>query len=300
MLLLAATLTGRWNRHTAAVEVFANFPMQYLLMGFVLVVAALLLHSRAWVPAALVVAINAAVVLPFMPYQALRSRPPAWPHLRLMTANVLYNNHDFSGLCHAVAAIRPDVVVMQEVTDDFDTYFTDYFRTRYPFVVRVPSRNDNVILAASGRPMRLDTTEMARTGVMHLLVQTRRDTVHLFCVHPETPLTPATHNARTLSLNHAFGQAQGHAYPVILLGDFNIGAFTPVFLDYEKQSKLRSMRRGQGLFPTFNARTPVAFQIPIDHILTNQRIRTLSFQSFVLPGSDHKGLWADVRIGPRP
>lgn len=299
MVLLAATLTGRWGRHSAAVEVFANFPLQYLLAGFVLLVLALLFHSRSWLPAAAAVAINGGVLLPFMPYESVRSQPPVWPHLRVMTANVLYNNANYRGVCRAISRVHPDVVVMQEVTPAFRQYFKQYFQQRYLYYAEIPSKDGNVVLAASRLPMRQDTSKLALTGLLHAIVKTRSDSVEFYSVHPKTPLTPATHNARSLSMNHLFGQAHNKERPTVVLGDFNIGAFTPLFLEMETTSYFRSLRRGRGLYPTFNARTPVAFQIPIDHILINPFLRGTAFERVPLPGSDHRALWADLVIERR-
>jgi endonuclease/exonuclease/phosphatase family metal-dependent hydrolase len=86
--------------------------------------------------------------------------------------------------------------------------------------------------------------------------------------------------------------------PVILAGDFN------ATLDHAQFRRLlrrgyadAASQDGNGLSPTWGpqpGRRPAL--LAIDHVLTDRRCAILSTSAHVLPGSDHRALYAELRL----
>ena len=83
--------------------------------------------------------------------------------------------------------------------------------------------------------------------------------------------------------------------PMVVMGDLNISPWSTHFRDFVNSAKLHDGRRGQGVLPTWPTEMPL-MQIPLDHILFNAGVRVLSMQASSDVKSDHKIIWADVRV----
>jgi endonuclease/exonuclease/phosphatase (EEP) superfamily protein YafD len=89
--------------------------------------------------------------------------------------------------------------------------------------------------------------------------------------------------------------------PKICVGDLNASLWSPVYLDFAKQTKLTNVRQGFGLLPTWP--TFMGFNwlmIPIDHCLVSSDICVVNAQTGERIGSDHLPLIVELKIKQRP
>jgi endonuclease/exonuclease/phosphatase (EEP) superfamily protein YafD len=266
-------------------------------------VSALLLRGAG--PAAVAAAAGAALAAAVGPRAVPCGQPPAaGPVLRVLTANLLVGR----ALAGAVAGLacrkHADALFVQELTDDAEAGLDQAglgdllpyrvtqpvpYGTRGSIYARYPLRGGPPAApgSAAGCTARLDLP----SGQF----------VYLACIHAASPKPSwspgATDRWRSqLSALPAPGDS-----PLILAGDFN------ATLDHAQFRRLlrrgyadAASQAGNGLSPTWGpqpGRRPAL--LAIDHVLTDRRCAVLSTSAHLLPGSDHRALYAELRL-PAP
>ena len=91
--------------------------------------------------------------------------------------------------------------------------------------------------------------------------------------------------------------ASGTGPPRVLAGDFN------ATLDHAELRRLldrgyrdAAEQAGVALRPTWPAGRTLPPTVTIDHVLADPRIRVISARSVAIPGSDHRGVLADLLL----
>lgn len=300
LALLGVSVAGRFDFNRQLTEFFSHFPVQYLCIGLLALPVAGGLRSRAWLPLAAAVGINAAVVLPFLGFfgqtgaaAAVGERP-----LRLMTANVFFLTREDADMFAAFRQQNPDFLILQEVTPPFDSTFRRHFARQFPYLHSFDSHEGYRMIAAARFPLVIDSLSAGQPQAFVVkMALPGADTLLLPTAHPIPPFNQTLFRQRNATLAAAFAVAgRTPTRPVALIGDLNISGYTPSFLVQEKKYGLVSMRRGRGLLHTFPANFPVWTRIPIDHVLLNARVRPLALHRVPLGGSDHFGLLAEVAV----
>ena len=106
--------------HHAYLELATHFRLQYAFLSAACIL--LLINSQSWklLPFAVVCALlNSTYVLPYYSRDFSPVGYTAGTRLRVMQANVLGSNRNYAALLRSVAAAHPDVVVLQELTDEW-------------------------------------------------------------------------------------------------------------------------------------------------------------------------------------
>jgi len=125
--------------------------------------------------------------------------------------------------------------------------------------------------------------------------------VDLACIHAASPKPPWSPGATARWRSQLSALPAPDGSPLILAGDFN------ATLDHAQFRRLlrrgyadAASQAGHGLSPTWGprpGRRPAL--LAIDHVLTGRRCAVLSTSAHVLPGSDHRALYAELRL-PAP
>jgi endonuclease/exonuclease/phosphatase family metal-dependent hydrolase len=268
-------------------------------------VSALLLRGAG--PAATAVAAGAILTAGVGPRAVSSRQPPAaGPVLRVLTANLLVGRAAAGAVVELVRRMDADVLFVQELTDDAAARLgraglgdllpyrvpepapdgtPDSVYARYPLRGEPPAAP--VVPAAARCTARLDLPSGQR--------------VQLACIHavPPRPAWGTGAAARWRSELVAL-PAPGDS-PCVLAGDFN------ATLDHAQFRRL--LRRGyadaasgagHGLSLTWGPRPgqrPAL--LAIDHVLIDRRCAVLTTSAHLLPGSDHRALYAELRL-PAP
>src|SRR3984893_16550600 len=233
-----------------------------------------------------------------------RQPPAAGPALRVLTANLLVGRAVAEALVELVRRQHSDVLFVQELTDEAAaglqraglgdllpppvTQSTPH-GTRGSIYARYPLRGGSLVAPASAArcSARLDLPS--------------GHSVQLACIHaapPKPPWYPST-TARWRSQLAAL-PAPGEG-ACILAGDFN------ATLDHAQFRRLlrsgwadAASQVGHGLSPTWGpqpGRRPTL--LAIDHVLIDRRCAVLTTSAHRLAGSDHRALYAELRL-PAP
>jgi endonuclease/exonuclease/phosphatase (EEP) superfamily protein YafD len=279
-----ATLFGEWHRY---LELFTHFRAQYFYTAVLLSLIFGILRRRSMSLLLVVLAVINATFL--APWYISAEQPPAnGKTITLMQANVWRSNQDTSALLDQIAEVRPDVVVLQEMSAIWQSTMEELAED-YPFSVvqahegpfgigmfsKFPLLDASVVLAPP-----IDLPEIRAT------LQFDEQRIRLVSSHPMSPVGAASVAARNEQLRVLGAELASAQRPTILIGDLNVSMWAPTYERFETMSGMRNARKGFGLVPTFPVYLPIA-GIPIDHVLVSDDIAVLEFRQGARTGSDH-------------
>lgn len=259
--------------------------------------AALLRHRRALIAGALTAGVLAALVLP---RAVAASQPPAHgPRLRVLTANLRFGLADPDRIVELVRHHAVDVLSLQELTPKAVERLNAAGLGRLlPHAVLHPRSG----AAGSGLYARHPLRELpALPGSVFAMPRAELTLpaghkVEVAAVHPPPPISGRAVGNWMRDLR-ALPAAGRQGQPVrILAGDYN------ATLDHAHFRRVLSRgyadaadRAGMGLTPTWSS-PGGRIRLTIDHVLVDRRCAVHRVRVHDLPGSDHRAVFADVRL----
>lgn len=295
----------------AFVALFIASFWMHAFVGLVLGLAcAVIFNGRAWCA---VGTVSTVVLGTWLLLGSLRvglfPRDAAGPRITVFSANLMYGEGDGDSLLEQIAAVDPDVVVLQEYTSSFAQRWEDQLRSRYPYAVLIPSEGAFGQATFSRlefieTPRRYPRTEISPSrgwpAQTEVVVRVGESDVSVVNVHllPPTGLTMVVDQHRMASgLADAFGHGER---PTVLAGDFNSNERgLPVKRVLREGFKSVFSVRGTGLGATW-PRTGVLRHVPgtrLDHVLyRGERFRLLEQGVGADFGSDHRPVWATILV----
>jgi len=308
---LAWTLVGAWGAWAAGrltgvdllpgiefpvTPVLAVTPYVAAAVPIPLLCAAVLRRPRALIAGGLVAAAFAVAVLP----RAIGSGEPAaaGPTLRLLTANLMFSRADPDRVVDLVRHNQADVLSVQELNQDgVEALEAAGLGAELPYHVLDPRWGAAGTGLYSRYPLRaappVPGTEMAMPQAELTLPGGRA--VALTAVHPPPPFSRPNLRAWKHDLG-ALPAATPHGPVRILVGDFN------ATLDH---ARLRGVlargyadaadRAGKGLVLTWGI-SMFGPPLTLDHIVADKRVAVRRADIYDLPGSDHRALFAELRL----
>jgi endonuclease/exonuclease/phosphatase (EEP) superfamily protein YafD len=278
-------------------------------------VSALLLRGKGpSAVAAMAGATMAAVVTPRM----TRCCQPAaaGPVVRLLTANLFVGRGSGDALTELAARQRADAVFVQELTEKavdklrqagLNDLFPHALRpatepgrlgsaiyARYPLLADVPGAGH--VAGWQSAPVCAAPTSAARCAAR--LALPSGASVRLACIHAQPPKPPWSASATARWRSQLAALPPPGADPVVLAGDFN------ATLDHSALRRLLDLgyvdaasQVGNGLAATWGPRPhrrPAL--LAIDHFLVSRPCAVLATSAHVLPGSDHRAVYAEIRL----
>lgn len=299
LLVLSATAyLGRLHKFC---ELTSHFRVQYILASSGCLLLCLTLANWWWAGGALLsVAINLPAIAP-----RHRAKEPAADHgiggqrLKLALVNVYRRNRAYEAFLRCIERHQPDVVVVQEVTDSW-AHALQALSQEYPFFEVLP-REDGSGIAFYSRfpfeclPLALPEGD-ARPGIL-ARVHTESMSVSILSIHPRAPILRGHFELRNEMLSAAAACLQELPDPKICIGDLNTSPWSPFFQDFAEKTKLKSVREGFGLLPSWPTFMGFGWlMIPIDHCLVSSGIRVVKAQTGERIGSDHLTLIVELEI----
>lgn len=287
-LLLAAAsgqVLGRWYPF----ELLSHFPVAYAVVALLLTGYWVWQRRRIFYLASSLLVWNGALVAPWW----LAPKPPAAPaDLRVLHANVLFENENHGPILAMIAREQPDLCVIAEATPAL------YERVRralpqYPHRSFSHAKSYCWNLVLSRTPFTRDSAALRDFRTVALRTRIRGREVGLVTVHPRTPIRPGWFAWRNAQLRFAFDYARRQPIPTLLVGDFNVTPWSPVYRELTEKRGLTACRRGFGIQPTWIAPLPFV-QLPIDHVFVNNSLRSASFRTLPAGDSDHRPVVVEV------
>ncbi|WP_345269027.1 endonuclease/exonuclease/phosphatase family protein [Nibrella viscosa] len=292
LALLAVSLLALLGRWFFLFELFSHFVVQYLLVSAVLVLYWLIRPHYLVLPAIGCFLWHGVQVYPWVSGRQPAAAAPA--DVRVLHANVLFSRHNYQPIRQLIERENPDVFVLQEMTPA-GIQAMQSLATRYPYRVSIWSKGPCYLLVGSKTPFVADQASARQQRVIHIQTRVKGQPVSLITVHPRTPVIPSWFRERNRQLAYVSQLARQQTKPTVLLGDFNVTMWSPVYKDYLDMPELTACRQGFGRQPTWPAFFPPAY-LPLDHAFVNSGFQTTRFRTLAVPESDHKALVADLRF----
>ncbi|NNF19056.1 MAG: endonuclease/exonuclease/phosphatase family protein, partial [Flavobacteriaceae bacterium] len=174
---------------------------------------------------------------------------------------------------------------------------------KYPHAVEVPKDNTYGMLLYSKLPLRKAKVKyLVHDSIPSIhaeVVLPSRDKLQLYCIHPTPPMPQEnpTSTARDADMMIIAKLSRSSELPVIVLGDFNDVAWSRTTELFEEVSGLLDIRKGRGLYNTYNAKNPI-MRWPLDHIFVSPDYRYLHMERGKKIGSDHFPVYVELHYEP--
>ncbi len=294
LMVVIVLLNSFFAREIFLLELTTHFPVQIGLLGALLAVYWIIQKHFIRTVYAVLVCVTCANRVYFDAFNPLGATPEQRnADLRVFHANVLYTRSDYRPIIDTIRHLNPDFFVLQEMTPA-GVRAVAGLRRAYPYQDSVWAKGPCYILVGSKTPFTVDSAARRSHRVIALTSTVRGRTMSLITVHPRTPLLPSWFEQRNRQLAFVAQKTAEIEHPAVLIGDFNVSPFSPVFRDiFRGRNLLSPCRERFGYMPTWPRFFPLAF-IPIDHALTNVGFQTLAFRTLNTPGSDHRAICVDL------
>ncbi|GGO66973.1 endonuclease/exonuclease/phosphatase family protein [Nonomuraea cavernae] len=267
-----------------------------------LVVLAIAVAARSRVAIALLLAVCACLAWCVAPRAVGATAVAEGRPLRVLTANLNGGRGDVTVIVDLVRRLDVDVLSIQELTwsarqrldaaglEGLLPYEVTQPAPRGPegsgVYARHPLRERGGLFRPVGH--RMPVAEVALPG---------GSAVEVVVVHPVAPVPPTVPEWEAGIATLPPAPAAGP--PRLLAGDFNATLDHAVFRRLLATGYTdAAAATGQGLVPTWPAGRGLPPLVAIDHVLGDARVRPVAVQVHDLPGSDHRALFADLRVRP--
>jgi endonuclease/exonuclease/phosphatase (EEP) superfamily protein YafD len=249
-------------------------------------------------------ALTAAVGLRAVPDRRPAAVDGTGPVLRVLTANLLVGRAEAEVVVELVGRMHADALFVQELTGEAEARLEqaglgDLLPHRVTQPVRHRTR-DSIYARypLSGGPL---AAPMSAARVCARLDLPSGQSVQLTCVHagpPRYPWIPAATVRWRRELSALPGPGDG---PHILAGDFNATFDHAEFRRLVRRGYAdAASQAGHGLSLTWGPRPGLRpTLLAIDHVLIDRRCAVLTTSVHRLAGSDHRALYAELRL-PAP
>jgi len=299
LLYLLPFLVSCLNGRSRLLEITTHFKLQYFASALIFGVVFAACRAWRWCAAAvLCLLLSGSSLIGW--YAKPRVQVDSTPRkpLRLMLANVLYDNDRYPAVLELVKRENPDLIFLQEFTGKWERE-TRELRGAYPYGL-VETRNGAGGIAALSR-LPLSKAEVVDTGnylgpTLQLEVMEGERTLAIVSAHPPPP-NARGFDGRNRQLQRLAELMRTLPEPKVLIGDLNTTVWSPYLKDFTAQSGLQNARQGFGLVPTW----PMIWylwpmQIGIDQCFVSQDVHVLMLRAGQDIGSDHLPLLVDLAV----
>jgi endonuclease/exonuclease/phosphatase (EEP) superfamily protein YafD len=256
---------------------------------------AVALAARQWILAGIAAAALLLGLIIQVPYYLAAAATPGPARLTVLQANLKLGSADPAALVRIVRADRVDLLATEELTTEEQRRLRNAgIDSLLPFQYTEPAEGGRgrglwsryPLGAAAGVPG-------FPLGVLQARITAPSGTLTFVAVHlqPPYPYPPGEWVAETARLHSLLRQLPG---PTIVAGDFNATVDLVQFRHLLADGYADAARQaGAGYLATYPADRWYGPLIGIDHVLTRGAVAT-SVRTVALPGSDHRGVLAQI------
>ncbi len=296
-LALLSVLRYSGNVDYWIIDFFSQFPFQYAILAFTLLLICLWrkIISLA-VIAGLLVSVNISVLVDSG--GGVQASRQATPVFKIYSANINIDNTELSKLNQEVQELNPEIVLLLEVTPEHVEQIRSMMQT-YPYRIEktsIGTRGNGFIFLSKFPLLTRHVTQLSERGnsILEVVLDINQKPVVFYGIHAQRP-DRGNLNERKSQLLVPARQIREELLPAIVAGDFNTTPFSPVFKEFMRIAELKDSREGFGWLPSWPAYFPPLW-IPIDHILVSPDITVHKRETGSYIGSDHYPVFAELSI----
>ena len=225
-------------------------------------------------------------------------------NVSVYTANVLQENKERDKIVQSIDKRNPDIILLTETHNEWRNYILDKFAEKYPYTEIAPFENTYGMMLLSKYKLHDShitfLVEDTIPSIQAKIILPSKDTIQLIAIHPTPPVpmenpTSADRDAELMKVAFIVKKTK---LPVIVMGDFNDVAWSETTELFQEVSGLLDMRKGRGLYNTYNANIPV-LRWPLDHIFISPGFEVLHIEKGEHIGSDHFPFYTKVHYNPK-
>ena len=293
--LVVGTLATFFAKQYWIAELFCHLRVQ-ITFGLMVCFLIFIMRKQAMQTAVALVffVVNAVWIFPYFVPQLTK---PISKTVRIMSANVLTSNTEYSAFIETVREHNPDIVVVMEVNQRWEQEIVNELSTEYPhqaiiskehnfgigIISKLPFKNQPPFISPQTELISLDARFNGPTGRPFRLIAT----------HPFPPLSQycfETRSQQLIELANELDPAEDN----VIAGDFNLTPWSPVFSEVLAAGNLKDASLGFGIAATWHAFPTFIGGIQIDHILISQSLTSLNHTVSQNYGSDHRAVIVEI------
>lgn len=247
---------------------------------------------RRWLPAlAALVALMLAGIA-----QAKGHAPPDGAKgqacLRIAQMNLYQYNDRHGEVIGTARGTGADLISFQEVDSAWGRALTHGLEDLYPYGLVRPQYDLYGIAVFSKLPLLgVEVLQLGVRPVITAKVRTAEGAVRIFAVHATSPGSYGEFQDRQAQLDLLAGLVAASAMPTVVVGDLNTVSWDDAFRQLCSKAGLHE--GGGAPLATWPATAGLPM-VPLDHVLVTPPLGVASTRSFPVPGSDHRGLVAEI------
>ncbi len=302
ILFSVPLVLGFFGSFHPALDAFAHFRLHLAVLMVVSAIPALFFGLWREGLMAIVLALTALATIlvsspaPSAEAGAAAAVPASHPEYKLLQLNLRYDNRSPSEVIRLIAREAPDVMTLQEVSNDWRPRLKA-IEARYPYTLYCPNRSHiGGVAILSRRPFALGTTPQCVGSLIGLArIDFGGRSAIITALHLDWPW-PYSQPRNVKMIVPYFERLQG---PIIIAGDFNAASWSQTVRNIAAASKTQSV---EGLRPSWFAIGMPDFVtqwigLPLDHILTSDKIVNPRVETLPKAGSDHLPMLLRFSIG---
>lgn len=217
-------------------------------------------------------------------------------NIKIGLFNVLTKNSNYNLVLDEIYKEKPNVVVLQEVDDEWLENIAS-LKELYPYFVE-HSRDDNFgISLYSNIPIVSSQVEQwsnYQIPVINAKLKDKDEEISFIAVHTLPPVGVEYFNIRNEMFENIASRFNKNN-KTIILGDFNTTIYSPYYKKYFKNEKIldAGVITGNLYEGTWNAFWASPFRITLEHVLSTKNIKPVMYKNGRFVGSDHYPVFVD-------
>ncbi|MCT7958749.1 endonuclease/exonuclease/phosphatase family protein [Laspinema palackyanum] len=291
--LILLSILGYLGQFFYLLDLTSHFKLQYLIGGIIGFFYFAFKRRKSWIIVSLIcIVLNLAEIAPwYWPNPAIATPVQSSIPLKVLQSNLLFQNKQYEKLLSFVRQETPDIAAFMEVKTEWKEQL-ETLRDILPYAVL----KGDIALYSSLPLTRVyeNSLDSQKRGVI-AQISFPEKVLSIVVAHTNIPLSKNLFKKRNQQLEAIADYVAPLNNPTLVVGDFNISLWSPIYKKFVKNSNLKNARSGFGIMPTWPSLNPL-LSIPIDHCFVNREIQVLNTRKGPNIGSDHLPLVTDLGV----
>lgn len=233
--------------------------------------------------------------------------------ISLMTYNIFFKNSSPNSSLNKIKNYDPDILVIQELTPDWELKIENSIGLKYPYRRISASRGTHGIGVYSKFPIEdsklIDNNKLPFVQILELNINNKK--VQLINVHLASPAIAVEHPENFIDLfssnyklrsqqlekiNMIANEREDEFNAQILIGDLNTTRYEPIYRDIKNHWINLYDLAGTGLGLTFPNSNKVGPILALDYVFARGVVKVIEMKVIEGGGSDHLALAGKIKI----
>lgn len=284
------------------IEILSHFKLQYFYFAIAFFIIFIYLTAFNKRNTAGIILSLCLIIINFadiMPYWIRTPDIPFENTMKIGLFNVLTSNWHYDKVIQEVENNKPDILIMQEVNDIWVKELNK-IKKDYPFSIKYPLNLGNFGIALYSKypiiNFSIEDWTDYKIPVINVKIQKDDNIFIIYAIHTLPPLRKDYFIKRNEMFEKINYIAKKENKNLIIAGDLNSTAFSPVYKKYIKSMPLKDAQTEAGNihYGSWNTFHPACLRVTVEHILTSKDIRIKSYKNGNNVGSDHFPIFTEL------